>query len=143
MVTVSDGKVRPQPMRLHLSMELLRLQKEELSPINHNYNRKPSPVDSRVSTFIIYRHHLIYATSQIKVLPCSVFLCVLQFILMKLLRVSVSRISNGMLLSSVLIFFTILSKGCHLDVVRGPSTPHDPESDAGGSLSSWQEHPSR
>jgi hypothetical protein len=36
-----------------------------------------------------------------------------------------------------------LSKGCHLDVVRGPSTPHDPESDAGGSLSSWQGHPSR
>jgi hypothetical protein len=35
-----------------------------------------------------------------------------------------------------------LSKGCHLDVVRGPSTPHDPESDAGGSLSSWQGHPS-
>jgi hypothetical protein len=31
----------------------------------------------------------------------------------------------------------------HLDVVRGPSTPHDPESDAGGSLSSWQGHPSR
>jgi hypothetical protein len=25
----------------------------------------------------------------------------------------------------------------------GPSTPHDPESDAGGSLSSWQGHPSR
>jgi hypothetical protein len=36
-----------------------------------------------------------------------------------------------------------LSKGCHLDVVRGPSTPHDPERDAGGSLSSWQGHPSR
>jgi hypothetical protein len=35
-----------------------------------------------------------------------------------------------------------LSKGCHLDVVRGPSTPHDPESDAGGSVSSWQGHPS-
>jgi hypothetical protein len=34
------------------------------------------------------------------------------------------------------------SKGCHLDVVGGPSTPHDPESDAGGSLSSWQGHPS-
>jgi hypothetical protein len=32
---------------------------------------------------------------------------------------------------------------CHLDVVGGPSTPHDPESDAGGSLSSWQGHPSR
>jgi hypothetical protein len=36
-----------------------------------------------------------------------------------------------------------LSKGCHLDVVREPSTPHDPESDAGGSLSSWQGHTSR
>jgi hypothetical protein len=34
-----------------------------------------------------------------------------------------------------------LSKGCHLDVVRGPSTPHDPESDVGGSVSSWQGHP--
>jgi hypothetical protein len=33
--------------------------------------------------------------------------------------------------------FIAFSKGCHLDVVRGPSTPHDPESDAGGSLSSW------
>jgi hypothetical protein len=29
------------------------------------------------------------------------------------------------------------------DVVRGPSTPHDPESNAGRSLSSWQGHPSR
>jgi hypothetical protein len=36
-----------------------------------------------------------------------------------------------------------LLKGCHLDVVRGPSTPHDPESDARGSLSSWQGHPTR
>jgi hypothetical protein len=36
-----------------------------------------------------------------------------------------------------------LPKGCHLDVMGGPSTPHDPESDAGGSLSSWQGHPSR
>jgi hypothetical protein len=27
-----------------------------------------------------------------------------------------------------------LSKGCHLDVVRGPSTPHDTESDAGREL---------
>jgi hypothetical protein len=36
-----------------------------------------------------------------------------------------------------------LLKGYHLDVVRGPSTPHNPESDAGGSLSSWQGHPSR
>jgi hypothetical protein len=36
--------------------------------------------------------------------------------------------------------FDSFSKGCHLDVVRGPSTPNDPESDAGGSLSSWQGH---
>jgi hypothetical protein len=36
-----------------------------------------------------------------------------------------------------------LSKGCHLEVVREPSTPHDPESDAGGSLSSCKGHPSR
>jgi hypothetical protein len=36
-----------------------------------------------------------------------------------------------------------LPKGYHLDVVGGPSTPPDPESDAGGSLSSWQGHPSR
>jgi hypothetical protein len=41
------------------------------------------------------------------------------------------------------IYNVTLSKGCHLDVVRGPITPHDPESDAGGSLSSWQGHPSR
>jgi hypothetical protein len=33
-------------------------------------------------------------------------------------------------------------EGYHLDVVGGPSTPHDPESDAVGSLSSWQGHPS-
>jgi hypothetical protein len=36
-----------------------------------------------------------------------------------------------------------LPKCYHLDVVGGPSTPHDPESDTGGSLSSWQGHPSR
>jgi hypothetical protein len=29
------------------------------------------------------------------------------------------------------------------DVVGGPSTPHDPESDGGWSISSWQGHPSR
>jgi hypothetical protein len=34
----------------------------------------------------------------------------------------------------------MLPKGYHLDVVLGPSTPHDPENDAGGSLSSWQGH---
>jgi hypothetical protein len=36
-----------------------------------------------------------------------------------------------------------LPKGYHFGVVGGPSTPHDPESDAGGNLSSWQRHPSR
>jgi hypothetical protein len=36
-----------------------------------------------------------------------------------------------------------LPKGYHLDVVGGPSTPHNPDSYAGGSLSSWQGHPSR
>ncbi|XP_019868354.1 gamma-2-syntrophin isoform X2 [Aethina tumida] len=32
MVTVSDGKSRPVPVLLHLSMEVLRLQKEEIVP---------------------------------------------------------------------------------------------------------------
>jgi hypothetical protein len=32
---------------------------------------------------------------------------------------------------------------CDIEVVGGPSTPHDLESNAGGSLSSWQGHPSR
>jgi hypothetical protein len=30
-----------------------------------------------------------------------------------------------------------LLKSYHLSVVGGPSIPHDPENDAGGSLSSW------
>jgi hypothetical protein len=42
-----------------------------------------------------------------------------------------------------MVYFNTLPKGYHLDVVGGPSTPHDPKSDAGGSLSSWQGHPSR
>jgi hypothetical protein len=45
--------------------------------------------------------------------------------------------------SYVFVFSLHLPFSYHLDVVRGPSTPHDPESDAGGSLSSWQGHPSR
>lgn len=32
MVAVSDGKTKPMPVRLHLSMEVLRLQKEEPVP---------------------------------------------------------------------------------------------------------------
>ncbi|ENN81198.1 gamma-1-syntrophin [Dendroctonus ponderosae] len=34
MVTVSDGKSRPTPVQLHLSMEVLRLQKEEPIPMD-------------------------------------------------------------------------------------------------------------
>lgn len=37
MVTVSDGKSKPEPMRLHLTMELLILQKLEIvTPTNIN-----------------------------------------------------------------------------------------------------------
>lgn len=50
MVKVSDGKTRPSPMRLHLSMELLKLQKEEISPVNRNHHHRSSPTDSRVWT---------------------------------------------------------------------------------------------
>jgi hypothetical protein len=46
-------------------------------------------------------------------------------------------------LAFILKVTTTLSKDYHLDVVGGSSTPHDPESDAGGSLSSRQGHPSR
>ncbi|XP_050314379.1 gamma-1-syntrophin [Anthonomus grandis grandis] len=35
MVSVSDGKSRPIPLRLHLSMEILKLQKEEPLPADH------------------------------------------------------------------------------------------------------------
>lgn len=43
MVTVSDGKARPQPMRLHLSLDMLSLQREEVDNSEH----KPAPLDSR------------------------------------------------------------------------------------------------
>lgn len=46
MVKVSDGKTRPTPMRMQLSMEILKLQKEESTPPNHNV--RPTPSDSRV-----------------------------------------------------------------------------------------------
>lgn len=42
-VTVSDGKSKPIPMRLHLSMEVLKLQREDSEAINHN---KP-PLDAK------------------------------------------------------------------------------------------------
>ncbi|XP_046979406.1 gamma-1-syntrophin [Schistocerca americana] len=48
MVTVSDGKSRPTPMRLHLSMELLRLQREEPARNNpRTAQLSPTPLDSR------------------------------------------------------------------------------------------------
>jgi hypothetical protein len=42
------------------------------------------------------------------------------------------------LLDFITVIIFALLNGYHLDVVGGPSTPHDPESDAGGRLSSWQ-----
>jgi hypothetical protein len=64
---------------------------------------------------------------------------------MAILKVFLNNRQNKLLVTSQYCPYIdcIISKGCHLDVVRGPSTPHDPESDAGGSLSSWQGHPSR
>lgn len=37
MVSVSDGKSKPVPMRLHLSMEVLKLQREDLE-VKFNIN---------------------------------------------------------------------------------------------------------
>lgn len=50
MVTVSDGKSRPQPVRLHLSMEVLRLQKEEPIPVDTT----PRPLNSKVCQNFLY-----------------------------------------------------------------------------------------
>ncbi|KAJ8934846.1 hypothetical protein NQ314_013116 [Rhamnusium bicolor] len=48
MVTVSDGKSRPIPVQLHLSMEVLRLQKEEpLPPESKPLNAKERMVQVR------------------------------------------------------------------------------------------------
>lgn len=45
MVTVSDGKSRPIPVQLHLSMEVLRLQKEEpIPPESKPLNAKVPPL---------------------------------------------------------------------------------------------------
>lgn len=43
MVALSDGKSKPIPVRLHLSMEVLRLQKEEIVPPDSK------PTNSKVS----------------------------------------------------------------------------------------------
>jgi hypothetical protein len=72
----------------------------------------------------------------------------IKFVILNMLKHSAEHILGGdmfhcTLYAVFLAFIHPLSKGCHLDVVGGPSTPHDPESDAGGSLSSWQGHPSR
>ncbi|KAL1492910.1 hypothetical protein ABEB36_011077 [Hypothenemus hampei] len=52
MVTVSDGKSRPIPVQLHLSMELLRIQKEEFVPI------EPKPPNSKERMVQIHRQKL-------------------------------------------------------------------------------------
>ncbi|XP_039276665.1 gamma-1-syntrophin isoform X2 [Nilaparvata lugens] len=56
MVKVSDGKTRPTPMRMHLSMELLKLQKEEVMPNNHNHKHTPS--DSKVRIVSVTRQKI-------------------------------------------------------------------------------------
>jgi hypothetical protein len=61
---------------------------------------------------------------------------------MKLLQNNSKRLGDGEIHGISERKFTPIPKGYHLDVVGGPSTPHDPEIDAGGSLSSWQGHPS-
>lgn len=49
MVAVSDGKSKPVPVRLHLSMEVLRLQKEEIVP------PEPKPINAKVvNPFILF-----------------------------------------------------------------------------------------
>ncbi|XP_075217924.1 syntrophin-like 2 isoform X2 [Lycorma delicatula] len=58
MVKVSDGKTRPTPMRLHLSMEVLKLQKEEVTPVNRNQNQRPFPTDSRVRIVAVTRQKI-------------------------------------------------------------------------------------
>uniref|UniRef100_A0A1Y1LY32 PDZ domain-containing protein n=1 Tax=Photinus pyralis TaxID=7054 RepID=A0A1Y1LY32_PHOPY len=50
MVTVSDGKSRPIPVQLHLSMEVLRLQKEEIVPPD------PKPINGKERMVQIRRH---------------------------------------------------------------------------------------
>lgn len=60
MVTVSDGKSRPIPVQLHLSMEVLRLQKEELVPpepkpingkVNYRINSMTMPINTTITKF--------------------------------------------------------------------------------------------
>lgn len=47
MVAVSDGKSKPIPVRLNLSMEVLRLQKEEIVP------PEMKPVNAKVLYFTL------------------------------------------------------------------------------------------
>lgn len=48
MVAVSDGKSRPVPVRLHLSMEVLRLQKEEIVPPD------TKPINAKVNKYCLF-----------------------------------------------------------------------------------------
>ena len=52
MVMVSDGKSKPEPMRLHLTMEMCTLQKQDLSTPTSSIitnNIINPPIESKVS----------------------------------------------------------------------------------------------
>lgn len=58
MVTVSDGKSKPIPVQLHLSMEVLRLQKEEPLPPES----KPLNAKVRIYRRVIRCHTIFFNT---------------------------------------------------------------------------------
>lgn len=57
MVMVSDGKSKPEPMRLHLTMEMCTLQKQDLSTptstISNTNNIINPPIESKVNHFYL------------------------------------------------------------------------------------------
>lgn len=56
MVTVSDGKSRPTPVQLHLSMEVLRLQKEEPLPLESKPLNSKVKISCCLVIFIYFLH---------------------------------------------------------------------------------------
>lgn len=53
MVTVSDGKSKPESVRIHLTMELLILQKYEVCTPTNSVNSNP-PSESKVGISYIF-----------------------------------------------------------------------------------------
>jgi hypothetical protein len=102
--------------------------------------------DSLVALKILSQHFLFITKARYMIIPEPV-----QFISLKLFTVALASIPGTTKMSSnpnfVCIYFVScmlsLPKCYHFDVVGEPGTPNDPESGAGGSLSSWQGHPSR